>query len=52
MSKVSLPTQLRKVVDKDLIKTVQSGLEQVEEQLVQAVAHTDHGVPPLFALYK
>ena len=41
MSKVSLPTQLRKVVDKDLIKTVQSGLEQVEEQLVQAVAHTD-----------
>ena len=41
MSKVSLPAQLRKVVDKDLIKTVQSGLEQVEEQLVQAVAHTD-----------
>ena len=41
MSKVSLPAQLRKVVDKDVIKTVQSGLEQVEEQLVQAVAHTD-----------
>mgnify|MGYP003345291609 FL=1 len=41
MSKVSLPAQLRKVVDRDLIKTVQSGLEQVEEQLVQAVAHTD-----------
>ena len=41
MSKVSLPPQLRKVVDKELIKNIQSGLEQVEIELVNAVSHTD-----------
>jgi heptaprenyl diphosphate synthase len=41
MSKVSLPSQLRKVVDKDLIKIIQSGLEQVEDELLAAVKHTD-----------
>jgi len=41
MSKVSLPNQLRKVVDKDLIKIIQSGLEQVEDELLAAVRHTD-----------
>lgn len=41
MSRVSLPPQLRKVVDKELIKNIQSGLEQVETELVNAVSHTD-----------
>lgn len=41
MSKVSLPNQLRKVVDKDLIKVIQTGLEQVEKELLSAVSHTD-----------
>ncbi|NBR26279.1 MAG: polyprenyl synthetase family protein, partial [Micrococcales bacterium] len=41
MSKAMLPPQLRKVVDKDLIKTIQAGLEQVETELLKAVEHTD-----------
>jgi len=41
MSKVSLPPQLRKVVDKELIRNIQSGLEQVEIELGNAVSHTD-----------
>ena len=41
MSKVSLPPQLRKVVDRELIKNIQDGLAQVELELTQAVSHTD-----------
>ena len=41
MSKISLPTQLRKVVDKNLIKAIQAGLENVEVALLEAVTHTD-----------
>ena len=41
MSKISLPTQLRKVVDKNLIKSIQAGLENVEIALLEAVTHTD-----------
>jgi len=41
MSKIVLPPQLRKVVDKGLLKKIQSGLEQVEIQLLEAVTHTD-----------
>ena len=38
---VSLPRQLRKVTDKALIKTLESGLEAVESALELAVSHTD-----------
>lgn len=41
MSKIELPQQLRKVVDKNLVKSIQSGLENVETALVEAVTHTD-----------
>lgn len=41
MSQISLPSQLRKVVDKALIKEIQSGLELVEKELLEAVTHTD-----------
>jgi len=41
VSKISLPTQLRKVVDKNLIKSIQAGLENVEIALLEAVTHTD-----------
>ena len=41
MSKISLPNQLRKVVDKALIKEIQNGLELVETELLEAVTHTD-----------
>jgi heptaprenyl diphosphate synthase len=41
MNKIVLPSQLRKVVDKNLLKKIQSGLEQVEIQLLEAVTHTD-----------
>lgn len=41
MSKGTLPPQLRKVVDKQLIKSIQHGLEQVEAELISAVSHTD-----------
>jgi heptaprenyl diphosphate synthase len=41
VSKISLPPQLRKVVDKDLIKSIQAGLENVETALLEAVTHTD-----------
>jgi heptaprenyl diphosphate synthase len=41
VSKISLPTQLRKVVDKNLIKAIQAGLENVEVALLEAVTHTD-----------
>jgi len=41
MPKTSLPKQLRKVADKDLLAKLESGLELVEQQLVEAVKHTD-----------
>jgi len=41
VSKISLPPQLRKVVDKNLIKEIQAGLENVETALLEAVTHTD-----------
>lgn len=41
MSKIQLPPQLRKVVDKNLIKSIQAGLENVETALLEAVTHTD-----------
>ena len=41
MAKTSLPRQLRKVADKDLLAALEAGLERVEEELVAAVAHTD-----------
>ena len=41
MSNISLPNQLRKVVDKSLIKEIQNGLELVETELLEAVTHTD-----------
>jgi heptaprenyl diphosphate synthase len=41
VSKISLPPQLRKVVDKNLIKSIQTGLENVETALLEAVTHTD-----------
>ena len=41
MSKIDLPPQLRKVVDKNLIKSIQAGLEKVETALLESVTHTD-----------
>jgi heptaprenyl diphosphate synthase len=41
MPKTTLPKQLRKVADKDLLAKLESGLELVEKQLIEAVAHTD-----------
>ena len=41
MPKTSLPKQLRNVADKDLLAKLESGLELVEQQLVEAVKHTD-----------
>lgn len=41
MPKTSLPRQLRKVADKNLLAALEAGLEKVEEELVAAVAHTD-----------
>ena len=41
MPKTSLPRQLRKVADKELLRQLEIGLEKVEEQLVAAVKHTD-----------
>ena len=41
MPKTSLPKQLRKVADKELLAALEAGLERVEEELIAAVAHTD-----------
>jgi heptaprenyl diphosphate synthase len=41
MPKTSLPKQLRKVADKDLLAALEAGLERVEEELIAAVTHTD-----------
>jgi heptaprenyl diphosphate synthase len=38
---ISLPKQLRKLTDKALLKTLESGLETVEAALELAVSHTD-----------
>jgi len=38
---VSLPKQLRKVADRDLMKTLEAGLEQVETQLRIASSHAE-----------
>lgn len=37
----SLPKQMRKVADKELLKRIEDGLEKVEEALQAATAHTD-----------
>jgi heptaprenyl diphosphate synthase len=41
MPKTSLPKQLRKVADKDLLAKLEAGLERVEQELITAVKHTD-----------
>ena len=41
MSKIDLPPQLRKVVDKNLLKSIKAGLEKVEAALLESVTHTD-----------
>jgi heptaprenyl diphosphate synthase len=41
VSNIVLPPQLRKVVDKAVLKKIQSGLELVEVELLKAVTHTD-----------
>lgn len=41
MSKPTLPKQLKNVADKQLLARLEAGLEKVEQQLVEAVAHTD-----------
>ena len=41
MSKSTLPIQLRKVLDKELLKNIKSGLDEVEKELLKAVEHTD-----------
>jgi heptaprenyl diphosphate synthase len=41
MAKISLPKQLRKVADKKLLADLESGLELVEAELIEAVKHTD-----------
>ncbi|WP_296646790.1 polyprenyl synthetase family protein [Rhodoluna sp.] len=41
MSRISLPRQLRKVADRALLKSLESGLEIVEDQLLAATSHAD-----------
>ncbi|MFM1993007.1 MAG: hypothetical protein RL600_835 [Actinomycetota bacterium] len=41
MSPISLPRQLKKVSDRALLKSLESGLEIVEENLKQATSHAD-----------
>ena len=41
MPKISIPRQLRKVADKDLLAKLEAGLERVEEELIASVKHTD-----------
>lgn len=41
MSRISLPKQLRKVADRALLKSLESGLEIVEDQLLAATSHAD-----------
>ena len=38
---IALPKQLRSVSDKALLKKLETGLERVEEALLNAVSHTD-----------
>jgi heptaprenyl diphosphate synthase len=41
MPKISIPRQLRKVADKELLAKLEAGLERVEEELIASVKHTD-----------
>lgn len=41
MARTALPRQLRRVADKELLAKLEAGLERVEAQLIEAVAHTD-----------
>jgi heptaprenyl diphosphate synthase len=41
VSRISLPKQLRKVADRALLKSLESGLELVEDQLLSATSHAD-----------
>lgn len=41
MSPISLPRQLKKVSDRSLLKSLEAGLEVVEENLKQATSHAD-----------
>lgn len=41
MSKISLPRQLKKVSDRALLKSLESGLEVVEQNLLVATQHAD-----------
>ena len=41
MTKIQLPKQLRKVSDRALLKSLEDGLEKVEEQLLEATFHAD-----------
>jgi len=41
VKKISLPRQLKKVADRALLKSLESGLEVIEEQLQIATAHAD-----------
>ena len=41
MKKISVPRQLKKVSDRALLKSLESGLEVIEEQLQVATAHAD-----------
>jgi len=41
VSRISLPRQLRKVADRALLKSLESGLEIVEDQLLAATSHAD-----------
>ncbi len=41
MSPISLPRQLKKVSDRALLKSLEAGLEVVEENLKQATSHAD-----------
>lgn len=41
MARVSLPKQMRKVADRDLLQRIEAGLEKVEDALLHATEHTD-----------
>ena len=41
MSKISLPKQLRKVADRALLKSIEAGLEKVEDLLTEATRYAD-----------
>jgi heptaprenyl diphosphate synthase len=41
MARTALPRQLGRVADKQLVAALETGLDQVEQKLIEAVAHTD-----------